>query len=346
MFYGIDFSSDTVTRPSEAMKRAMIEADLGDEQKGEDPTTNRLEFEMAKRLKKSAALFFPSATMCNQLAINLHCSAGDEILGAESCHIFINEGGGAAFHSRVQTRMIATRDGIFDGEDIKTRFRYMPGYLSPKSRLVIVENTHNSGGGVVWPKSKLSSVHSAARELGLKTHLDGARLFNAAIASGSSIKELAEGFDTITVCFSKGLGCATGAILAFDEQHYDKVRTLKQIFGGSMRQSGILAAACLYALEHHVEDLAHDHEKARRFTQGVSAIEGMVVEHKNPDSNMVFFAIDDELMDVEHFLERCFEKNLRFSRVGKNRFRAVTHRDITLSQVDEAIGILKQVFSR
>lgn len=345
MFVGIDFSSDTVTKPTVAMKQAMMQAPLGDEQKAEDPTTKELESTMAKRLGKSAALFFPSATMANQVAVYLNTQAGDEILGAESCHIFINECGGAAFHSRVQTRMIPAPDGIFDGDAIKARFRYTPAYLTPKSSLVIVENTHNSGGGTVWPKANLYSVITTAKELNLKTHLDGARLFNAALASNCSIKELAFGFDSVTVCFSKGLGCAGGAILAFDEQHFDAVRRLKQVFGGSMRQSGILAAACLYALEHHVEELALDHDKAKRFSMLAGALPALQLERKNPDSNMVFFAIDEHYLDSNNFLERCLAHNVRFSRVGKNRFRAVMHRDIAPHEVDEAVDRLGRVFA-
>lgn len=343
MFKGLDFSSDTATRPSRAMKQAMIEAELGDEQKGEDPTTKKLEQLMAEKLGKSGALFFPSATMANQVAVVLHTTPGDEVLGADTCHIFINEGGGAAFHARSQTRMIATPDGTFDGDAIKARFRPDPGYLSPKTTLVIVENTHNATGGVVWPKEKLVSVTKTAQELGLKTHLDGARLFNAALATQRSLEDLAQGFDTVTVCFSKGLGCAAGAILAFDEKQFDNVRKLKQIFGGSLRQSGMLSAACLYALKNHVDDLAEDHLKAQRFSQGLSTLKGLVLETKNPTSNMVFFSVHEPTLKPDSFMKRCLEHNIRFSQVSPNRFRAVMHRDVSMAEVHETLLILNHI---
>lgn len=345
MFNGIDFYSDTVTRPSQAMKQAMMDAPLGDEQKGEDPTTNRLEAKMAEGLGKSAAMFFPSATMCNQIAVKLHCQPGEEVIGADSCHIFNLEGGGAAFHSSVQARMIPTKDGTFDGEQVRDQFRYSDGPHTPKSALLLVENTTNVGGGVAWPPKKLASVLAVAKELKLKTHLDGARLFNAALASSSNIKKLASGFDTITICFSKGLACATGAILAFDQQHWTKVRRLKQVFGGAMRQSGILAAACLYALDHQIEQLAVDHKNAEDLGAGLAKINGILVENPKPSSNMVFFAVDDGRMDPDKFLDHCLEYNLRFSRVSFNRFRAVTHKDISAEQIEQAITKLQEIFS-
>jgi threonine aldolase len=345
MFNGIDLSSDTVTKPTIAMKQAMINASVGDEQKGEDPTTKELEKEMAKILGKSNALFFPSATMCNQVAIFLHTAAGDEVIGPERCHIFINEVGGAAFHSRVQTKMIKTPSGIFTPEEIRYNISFSPGYLAPKSSLLLIENTYNSGGGSIWPLPLLSEVIKTAKEFGLKIHLDGSRLFNAAIASHCSVYDLALGFDSVTICFSKGLGCATGAILAFDNKDFDKVRRLKQVFGGSMRQSGMLSAACLYALEHHVKDLGNDHDKAKQFALGLAKIQDIFIENKNPDTNMVYFAINKERMAPDSFLLACLGNNLRFSSVGPNRFRAVMHRDIEAFEIDKAIKILQKIFS-
>jgi threonine aldolase len=345
MFTGIDFYSDTMTKPSEDMKKFMMKAQVGDEQQGEDPTTKKLEEVMASRLGKTAALFFPSATLCNQIAVYMHCQPGDEIIGADSSHIFNSEGGGAAFHARAQARMIKTKNGIFDREQLSDHFRLTPGHHAPKSAMILVENTNNGSGGTCWSPAQLSPVIAFAKEFHLKTHLDGARLFNAAVAVDADIKQLAHGFDTVTICFSKGLGCPTGAVLAFDREHFERVRRLKQVFGGAMRQSGILAAACLYAIDHHVSQLTSDHANAQSLALRMKDVAGIVLENEKPDSNMVFFKVDESRMSPDKFLEACIANNLRFSRVGKNRFRAVTHRDVNKAQVEESFSILKRIFS-
>lgn len=344
MFQGIDLFSDTATRPSHAMKQAMMDALVGDEQQGEDPTTLRLEERMAQLLGKERALFLPSATMCNQIAVKLLCEPGDEAIGAESCHIFMSEGAGAAFHAGVQARPIRTEDATFDGAAVLDHVRTGPWHLNPRSALVIVENTTNAGGGVPWPKDKLLSVRAVAKERGLQLHLDGARLFNASVATGTAIRELASGFDTITVCFSKGLGCATGAILAFDQKHWVRARRFKQIFGGALRQSGMLSAACLFALDHYVADLARDHENAQALAEGLSKNRAVLVLNMRPQSNMVFFSVDAERLMPDKFLSECARLNVRFSRVGTNRFRAVTHRDVSRAQIDEVVGVVAKVF--
>lgn len=345
MFSGIDFFSDTMTRPSLSMKQAMMDAALGDEQKGEDPTTRQLEERMAKSLGKSAAMFFPSATMCNQIAVNLHCQPGDEVIGAEASHIFNSEGGGAAFHSRAQARMIPSTDGTFDGDQVKQYARVVTSPHTPKSALVIVENTMNAGGGTVWPVDKLTHVVRIARDLGLKVHLDGARIWNAVVAQKRDMLSIAEGFSSVSVCFSKGLGCPTGAILAFDEQEWVRVRRLKQVFGGAMRQSGILAAACLYALDNHIEQLAIDHENAQRLAAILSGFDALIVETPRPQSNMVYFSIDESRMDGTEFLHLCLGQGLRFSPAGLSRFRAVTHRDVNRDQVEMAASILREILA-
>jgi threonine aldolase len=343
MFQGIDLYSDTITKPTRAMRLAMVEAEVGDEQKREDPTTLALEERMAGLLGHSAAMFFPSATMANEIAIRLHCSPGDELVAAEDCHLFFAEVGGPAIHSGVMCRPLAAAGGIFTGEDVRRNFRWNKGPHYPTTRLVSVENTTNMGGGVPWSREQLADVLDAAAELGLKTHLDGSRLFNAQVASGLSPRELAERFDTATVCFSKGLGCATGAILAFDAGQWDAVRRLKQLFGGAMRQSGILAAAALYALDHHVERLAEDHENAKLLAERLAALPALVVETLPPGSNMVFFRWQSpQFSDVE-FLKRCTERGVRFSHVAPNRFRAVTHLDVTRENMEQAAQIVREV---
>lgn len=342
MFKGIDLFSDTATRPSQAMKQAMMEAPLGDEQLGEDPTTKKLEALMAEKLGLSAALFFPSATMANQIAVKFHTEPGEEIIGHEQCHIFNAEAGGAAFHSHAQVRMIPSSTGIFGAEDIKKCFRESVSYNSPKSSLVIVENTTNAGGGCAWPLSKLKDVVACAKNLGLRAHLDGSRLFNAAVKNACTLQELAQGFDSVTICFSKGLGCPAGALLAFNEQHFKRIRKFKQVFGGCLRQSGMLAAAALYALDYHTEDLAFDHQKALALAQGMQKIPGLLVENADPSTNMVFFALDQKNCNPDRFYEAWLSRGLRFSRSNFNRFRAVTHRDISMTDIDKALEIMAQ----
>lgn len=346
MFSGIDLCSDTVTKPSIHMKQAMMDARLGDEQQGEDPTTNLLEARMASLLGKSAAMFFPSATMCNQIAIYLHCRAGDEIIGAEQSHIFTSEGGGAAFHARAQARMIPTRDGVFSGSDLKRYLRTVAKPHVPKASLVVVENTMNGGGGSVWPPEKLADVIWCAKEFDLKTHLDGARIFNAAAAVNTPVKTLSENFSTATVCFSKGLGCAMGAVLAFDKEDWVTIRRLKQVFGGAMRQSGMLAAACLYALDHHTESLSRDHAHAARLANLLQDIPGVLVENPSPASNMVFFSVEEGKVNAEDFFEASLNRGVRFSRFAYNRFRAVTHRDVSGDQIEKAGVLVREILTK
>jgi threonine aldolase len=346
VFKGIDLYSDTATKPSAGMKQAMMEAVLGDEQRGEDPTTLRLEELVAEMLNKQHAMFFPSATMCNQVAAKLHTNPGDEVLGAEGCHLFCSEGGALGFHSGAQNRLIDCQHGIFSAEEAQSALAFGKGPHTPRVSLLLVENTTNVGGGYAWPLDKLRSVVAWAKSARLKTHLDGARIFNAAVATKSSVKELSEGFDTVTICFSKGLSCPTGAILAFDNIAWGEARRLKQIFGGAMRQSGMLAAACLYALDHHIEDLAHDHEKARKLAEGLAKVEGVSVENCEPQSNIIYFSIDKRICDPETFLAECVKRGLRFSRFTANRFRAVTHRDVSDADIDSALEIVLQTLGQ
>lgn len=337
----IDLSSDTATQPTLAMKQAMMAAPLGDEQKGLDPTTHKLEQTLASLLGHNAAIFLPSATMANQIALQLHCERGDEMIAAENCHIFISECGGSAIHANVQAKPIPTENGIFSAEDIYNKYRWLKTPLTPITKLVSIENTTNMGGGIPWSKAELNSILSTAKELNLKTHLDGSRLFNAAAATHLSPKEIASEFDSITLCFSKGLGCAVGAALVFDQQHFAKVRRLKQLMGGSMRQSGILAAGCLYALEHHIERLQEDHENAKLLAEGLSSISLISVENKSPATNMVFFSLQKST--PEDFEKLCSDQGIRFSRVGKNRFRAVTHLGVSREEIEMAIKKIKNM---
>ncbi len=335
----IDFFSDTVTRPTAAMRTAIARALVGDEQLDEDPTTLALEEEAARLLGTETALFLPSATMANAIAVQLQCRPGDEVLAAESGHILCYETATCSVHARAQTRGIPTPNGIFQGEDVRSR-RRPDLYHSPRTRLVVVENTTNQGGGFPWTRAELDDVLAACD--GLARHLDGARLLNAATWAGLAPAELCRGFDTVTLCFSKGLGAPMGAVLAMALSRREEARRCKHIMGGAMRQSGILASACRHALAHHVERLAEDHRHAARLAAGLSLIEGIAVEPNERRTNMVFFSVRG---DPDRFERESLERGVRFSRMDSNRFRAVTHLDVRSEQVETALDRLMRMFS-
>jgi len=344
MFKGIDLYSDTLTKPTVAMRKMMANADVGDEQKGEDPTTFALEEKAAKLLGKSAVRFFPSATMANEVAIRLHCEHGDELIAYEHSHVLFAEVGGPAVHAGVQAKPIKTPTGIFAADDVRNAYRSIKGAHYPVTKLVAVENTTNMGGGCAWSMDEIDSVIGAAKELKLRTHLDGARLFNAVIKEGYSPERIASQFDTVTLCLSKGLGCPVGALLAFDDNHLERVIRLKQLMGGAMRQSGILAAAGIYALDNHVKRLRDDHSNAHRFAERVKEeIPALEVENNPPATNMIFFKLVTSSITPEQFLRNCEKNGVRYSHADANRFRAVTHLDISQSDIDSAIEIVKAV---
>lgn len=342
MFRGIDFYSDTMTRPTAAMKRAMCDAETGDEQKGEDPTTRRLEERVAEMLGTTAAMFFPSSTMSNQIALKAFSRPGDELIAASACHLFFAEAGGPAVHSGLMSRPIATPNGVFTGADLQRDFSPYAGPNFPRPRIVSIENTTNTGGGIAWPLEAIDSVAKVGRELGLHRHVDGSRLFNAAVKLGVPPRRLVEGYDTVTICFSKGLGCPTGAVLAYPKEAYAEIRRLKQMFGGAMRQSGMLAAAALHALDHHVDRLQDDHRNAQMLAEGLCELHPLLRVEKpvGAVTNMVYFEWGGDPAD---FVARTEARGVRFSQMGNRRFRAVTHLDVTESQVREAISILKEV---
>lgn len=342
----IDLYSDTATRPSLAMKKAMMDAELGDEQRGEDPTTRRLEEMSAEMLGHQAAMFFPSATMANEIALRLLTEPGDELIAAETCHLFFAETGGPAIHAGLMARPIRTSTGIFTGDDLRNTYRWSTGPNYPLTKIVSIENTTNMTGGFPWDTASLHSVLSVASALGLKKHLDGSRLFNAVVKTGTSAHVLASPFDTVTICLSKGLGCPIGAILAFPKESFNKVRRMKQLFGGAMRQSGILAAAGIYALQNNIERLNDDHTHAAKLAQRLNEeITEIAVENINPATNMVFFSLQNTTLTPKQFNEACIAKGLRFSVVGVNRFRAVTHLDVSMADIDRAVKIIKEIFS-
>jgi threonine aldolase len=324
----INLYSDTQTRPTEAMRKAIASADVADEQRGQDPTTLRLEERVAKLLGQEAAVFLPSGTMCNQIAFRLHARpGGDEMLLDRSAHPIIAEAGGPAQNAQLMIHALDGDHGVFSAAQLRDAIRPPSRYL-PRSRLVSVEQTTNMGGGRVWPLATLREVLDVAREHGLSAHMDGARLMNAVVASGAPAAEHAGGFDTAWIDFTKGLGAPVGAVLAGSRELIDEAWRWKQMMGGAFRQSGIVAAGCLHSLDHHVERLADDHENARTLADGLAELGLEVIP---PETNIVIFAAPDG------FVERMAERGVELSGTPDGRVRAVTHLDVDRAQVAEAL---------
>jgi threonine aldolase len=332
----IDLRSDTVTRPTSAMREAMARAEVGDDVYGEDPTVRRLEEHVAAMLGKEAALFVPSGTMSNQLAIACHTERGDEVYAGEGSHCIWYESGAAAAWSGVQLVEVG-RGGVFGAAELAEAVK-PDAYYMPRPRLVVVENTHNRGGGKPWPTAALAEVVATARARGLGLHLDGARLWNAAIATGLPEHELARGFDSVSVCFSKGLGAPVGSALAGSRALVTKAHRLRKMLGGGMRQVGVLAAAARYALDHHRDRLALDHANARAFAAGLEGVPGVSVPPV--ETNIVMI---DLPMDARLAAHACAERGLLLSAFGPRRLRAVTHLDVDAADVHEAARILVSV---
>jgi threonine aldolase len=328
----INLYSDTQTRPTDAMRQAIASAEVADEQRGQDPTTLRLQERVAELLGHEAAVFMPSGTMCNQISFRLHARpGGDEILLDRTSHPVIAEAGGPAQNASLMINAIDGDRGVFTAEQLRAAIRPGSRYL-PRSRLVSVEQTTNMGGGRVWPLDTLRTVVEVAREHELRAHMDGARLMNAAVAAGVPAAEYASLFDTAWIDFTKGLGAPVGAVLAGSVELMAEAWRWKQMMGGAFRQSGIVAAGCLYALDNHVERLAEDHENARVLADGLAALGLEVVV---PDTNIVIFAAPDG------FAARMAERGVELSGTPDGRVRAVTHLDVDRSQVEEALELAK-----
>jgi threonine aldolase len=339
----IDLFSDTVTRPTPGMRQAMAEAEVGDEQRGLDPTTNALQERGAELLGKEAAIFLPSATMANLIACRLHTRPGEAVILDARCHILNAEGGGLAVHSGIVPRIIQGDRGRFTPEQVRELLQ-PPNPYRPPTTFLACEQTHNAGGGAIWPLEQLEAVCGVAREAGMKTHLDGARLLNASVATGIAPSAYAASFDTVMICLSKGLGAPTGALLAGPAEAIARARVLKQLFGGSMRQSGVLAAAGLYALDHHVARLAADHANARRLAEGLAAIPSLDVEPS--DTNIVCVGTERTGMAAAELIPRLEAAGVSVSSNARYRLRLVTHMDVSADDIERAIAIFRQVFSK
>ncbi len=336
----IDLYSDTTTRPTQAMREFMSSAEVGDEQRKEDPTVNRLVEMVAHLLGKEDALFLPSGTMCNQIAFRVHCSPGDEIIMDDTAHTRHYETGGPAALSGVSIYPLPGKRGIFSAKLVEAAIRPSTHHF-PRSRVVLIEQTSNLGGGTIWPLETIQEVCALTKKHGLAPHMDGARLLNAVVATGISAKDYAAPFDSVWIDFSKGLGAPVGAVLAGSEAFIQKAWRWKHQFGGAMRQAGIIAAGAIYALRHHVERLAEDHANARILAQGLSELEGIEVEPV--ETNMVFFDISGLGISASLFNDRLMARGVRVSTLGTTRIRAVTHLDVSRTQVEEALDTVRAV---
>jgi threonine aldolase len=340
----IDLISDTSTRPTSEMRRAMAEAEVGDEQRGEDPTVNKLCERAAELMGQEAALFVPSGTMCNQIAIATHCQPGDEIIAAEASHIIGSEGAGAAVFAGSVIRAISCRRGIFSGEDVSAAVRPSRP-KSPRSRLVEVEQTNNRGGGSVWPLEAIRSVTDAAKAHDLALHMDAARLMNAVVASGVSAQDFAAPFDSVWLDLSKGLGCPIGGVLAGSAEFIEEAWTWKHRLGGAMRQAGILAAAGLYALDYHVDRLAEDHANARLFSDRISDVPSIVLDPPEVETNLVFFNVEQTGLSAKDVSDRFLETGIRIGVEGEFRMRLVTHLDVDRKDIEEVAEVLTGIIT-
>jgi threonine aldolase len=333
----IDLRSDTKTKPTPGMRHAMATAEVGDEQRREDPTTLALERRAAELLGQEEAVFLPTATMANQIALAVLGEPGTELIVEETAHVMIAELGGAARFSGLVTRPVRGDRGVFTPGQVRETFSPGDEHHVPRTSVLALENTHNTGGGRVWPRSQLVAVVETGRELGLRLHLDGARLLNASVASGVPASELGRHFDTVQLCLSKGLGCPLGALIAGSAELMRRARRQKHAFGGAMRQSGIVAAAGLYALDHHVERLADDHRRARRLADGLAA-GGLPVDPADVDTNFVQIDVHALDLSVPDALERLHQADVGLSATVKpGVLRAVTHLDLTDEDIEEAI---------
>ena len=338
----LDFRSDTVTKPSPAMRAVMARAEVGDDVLGDDPTVLRLQRMIAERLGKEAALFVPSGTMANLIAVRTQCRPGQEIIGEAGCHIFKFEQGGHVQIAGVTARPIPGKDGIFQLDQLTEAIQ--PNNIHyPRTKMLTLENTHNLGGGRVQPYALLERICDWARENGLCTHLDGARLFDAAVASGIEPARWARHFDTVSVCFSKGLGAPVGSALCGNKDIIAEALRHRKVLGGGMRQSGILAAAAIYALENNVGRLAEDHANARRMAEGIRAIEGLQLTSDIVETNMLYFRVEPRLGGAERFAAQLHERGLWMIALDPHTIRAVTHLDVSAADVDEAIKIIREI---
>jgi threonine aldolase len=338
----VDLRSDTVTRPSAAMRLAMANAEVGDDVFGDDPTVKKLEETIAALVGMEAGLFVPSGTMANQIALRAQTRPGDEVLIGQSAHVWRHESGALAALAGVQTQVVGT-DGTFTGADVRAAFKSNDPYQSPTT-VVEVENTHGATGGTIWPRERLADVVATAKQLGMALHLDGARIWNAAAATGASEKELAAGFDSVSVCLSKGLGAPVGSVVAASRPIIKACHRLRKMQGGGMRQAGILAAAGLFALEHNRARVVDDHANARAFAEFLAEVPGLRVDLSRVQTNIVMIDIDRGT--VAAMIELAKEEGVLLGANGQRQIRAVMHLDVDRDGVMRAAGVIAEIAAK
>lgn len=340
----VDLRSDTVTRPGSGMLAAMARAETGDDVFGEDPTVKRLEAMIAERLGKEAALYVPTGTMANQICIGSQTRPGDEIICDQQAHVYLWEGGGVARFWGVTTRTVNGPNGYLDSATLANAGLRPGDHHYAHTRLLSLENTHNRCGGKVLPQQEVRAMCDWARSNGLARHLDGARLWNAAVASGKSLAELAAPFDTISICFSKGLGCPMGSAVVGPKSLIEgDVHRLRKALGGGLRQAGVVAAAAIYALEHgYMDAMATDHAHAKTLARAVETSPGISLESGMPETNLVWIKVDPKLGSARYFATRLKEKGVLVAPLGEQVVRACTHRDVSESQVKQAAAAIAQ----
>jgi threonine aldolase len=327
------------------MRQAMAAAPVGDDQYGEDPSVNRLQERIAELLGKERALFVPSGTMANQIGLKILTRPGDEVILGEEAHIVWHESGAGAANSGVQFTVVG-RGGLFTAADLRAAYK-PPGHIVfPPTTLVAIENTHNRGGGVVFPQDEAVAICATARELGLASYLDGARLFNAAAACGRSLAELAAPFDLVSVALSKGLGCPVGSLIAGRDEDISRARRARRMFGGAMRQSGVLAAAGLFALDHNLGRLAEDHANARLLAERLAGLRRVSLDLATVQSNIVIFRMEGGAPDAATVVVRAEEKGVLVSAFAARTVRAVTHLDVSRDQCRRAADLLAEIIER
>ncbi len=341
----IDLRSDTVTKPTRGMRAAMAEAEVGDDVFGEDPTVNALQVKVARLLGKDAALFVPSGTMANQLSIRSHTETGDEVIIEATGHVYNFEGGGGAALSGVQFYCLKGTRGILEAGQIEEAIRPLDHHF-PVTKLICLESTHNRGGGSIYPLSRLEEISRLARRKNLSLHLDGARLWNASAATGVPVHAFASWADSVSVCLSKGLGAPVGSLVAGSTRFIERVHRFRKMFGGGMRQAGILAAAGIYALDHHLDRLTEDHQNAKRLASGLSGLKGVSIALGNVDTNIVIFDISETGTTATAIAEAMKKEGVLIHPINERQIRLVTHLDVTAQDAEKALVAFEKVFGR
>lgn len=340
----IDLRSDTVTQPTPAMRKAMAEAEVGDDVFGEDPTVNTLQEKVADLLGKEAALFVPSGTMANQLAIKSHTQPGDEVIIETTSHAFNFEGGAGAALSGIQFHCLKGVRGILDVSQLEEAIRPDNHHFAV-TRLICLENTHNRGGGSIYPIEKMAQIYPFAKSKGLFVHVDGARLWNASVATGIKPHEYAQWADSVSVCLSKGLGAPIGSLVAGTKTWIDRVHRFRKMFGGGMRQAGIIAAAGIYALDHHIERLREDHRNAKRLALGLKAFKGISIDPDHVETNIVIFDVTHTGRTAPQLAEAMKREKVLIHPFGNTQIRLLTHLDVSGEDIETALKAFVKVFS-